>query len=324
MFVAASVQRAATPSEKPMLHFALSLLAQATPAAPSAAAPIAAPEPKPLGTAAEQAVVGADVSPDQIMRLVETYGVPVVKAIVLLVVGYIVAGWIGKVIANTCRRAKLDETLVRFLGNFVRWIVLAAVVITCLSSFGVQVGSLVAILGTIGVAIGLALQGSLSHIASGVMLLIFRPFKVGDAVTAGGQTGVVDEVSLFSTILITPDNRKIIIPNGAIVGGVITNATAFEERAVDVNVGIDAGVPVDKARELLASVATQLPGRVASKNPGVALTAMGAANTFNVGVWCKTSDVDATREKLLIACNEAIGKAGFAPAAPVALIKNVS
>jgi small conductance mechanosensitive channel len=173
------------------------------------------------------------------------------------------------------------------------------------------------------VAIGLALQGSLSHIASGVMLLIFRPFKVGDFVTAGGQTGVVDEISLFSTILVTLDNRKIIVPNGAIVGGVITNATAYAERAVDVNVGVDAGVPVEKARELLASVAAQLPGRVASKNAAVALTAMGAANTFNVGVWCKTSDADATREKLLIACNEAVGRAGFAPAVPVTLVKNV-
>ena len=103
---------------------------------------------------------------------------------------------------NACRRAKLDETLAKFLGNFARWLVLTAVVITCLSSFGVQVTSLVAILGSVGVAIGLALQGSLSHIASGVMLLIFRPFKVGDFVTAGGQTGIVFFLAILFTFLL--------------------------------------------------------------------------------------------------------------------------
>jgi len=268
-------------------------------------------------------VIGGELDTDKIMRLVETYGLPVVKAIVLLIIGGIIAGWIGKVVATTCRRAKLDETLVRFLGNFVRWIVLAAVVITCLSSFGVQVGSLVALLGTIGVAIGLALQGSLSHIASGVMLLIFRPFKVGDFVTAGGQTGIVDEVSLFSTILTTLDNRKIIVPNGAIVSGVITNATAYDERVADVNVGTDATIPIEKAREILHGVANQLPGRITAKPATCALTSMGAANTFSVAVWCKTTELDAVRERLLIASNQAIGQAGFAPAPPVALVKTI-
>ena len=276
-------------------------------------------------TSTTQPVTGEPVSMSatQITRLIETYGVPLVKAIVLLVIGYLVAGWVMKAVISACRRAKLDETLSKFLGNFARWLVLVAVVITCLSSFGVQVTSLVAILGSVGVAIGLALQGSLSHIASGVMLLIFRPFKIGDFVTAGGQTGVVDEVSLFSTYLTTLDNRKIIIPNGLIVSGVIVNTTANQQRVADVNINVDAGSDVESVRALLLRTASNIPGRVAEKPATSALTAMGATNTFNVSVWCKTSEIDAVKERLLIACNAAAASAGFAPPVPVTLVKNV-
>ncbi len=266
---------------------------------------------------------GSGLSTDQVTRLFETYGLPAVKAIALLVIGYLIAGWVTKLVANACKRAKLDETLAKFLANFSRWIVLTAVVITCLSSFGVQVTSLVAILGSVGIAIGLALQGSLSHIASGVMLLIFRPFKVGDFVTAGGQTGIVDEISLFSTFLTTPDNRNIIVPNGAIVGGVIINSTANAERMVEVPISTNPAAGVEAARALLLKTANNVAGKLPEKAPGCTLTSMSASNTFNVTLWCKTPDVDAVKERLLIACNAAIAEANFAPSAPVALVKNV-
>jgi small conductance mechanosensitive channel len=274
-----------------------------------------------LAQAANPANVTAEIS--NTVALFEKYGLPAVKAIVLLVVGLIIAGWVAGLVRKACDKAKLDITLGRFLGAIAKWAIFAAVVIMCLSSFGVQVTSFVAILGSIGVAIGLALQGSLSHIAAGVMLLIFRPFKVGDFVTAGGQTGVVDEISLFSTIINTLDNRKIIVPNGAIVSGVITNATAYEQRLVDVTVHADAGGDIERERATLLAVAQAAPGRLADRAPGVALTAMGATNAWNVSVWCKTTDVDAVRERLLIACNAAIGQAGLAPPVPVTLVKNV-
>lgn len=263
------------------------------------------------------------LSTSQVTHLIETYGVPAAKAIALLIIGYLIAGWVTKLVTNACRRAKLDETLAKFLGNFARWLVLTAVIITCLSSFGVQVTSLVAILGSVGVAIGLALQGSLSHIASGVMLLIFRPFKVGDFVIAGGQTGLVNEISLFSTILTTPDNRIIIVPNGGIVGGVIVNSTANTERVVEVQVATNPAAGVDAARALLLKTANAVQGKLPEKPAGCGLVSMGAANTFNVTVWCKTTEVDPVKERLMIACNAAIGEAGFAPAAPVALVRNV-
>jgi small conductance mechanosensitive channel len=155
------------------------------------------------------------------------------------------------------------------------------------------------------------------------MLLIFRPFKVGDFVTAGGQTGIVHEIGLFSTALDTPDNRRIIVPNGSIVSGVITNATFHDMRIADVNVQTDGAISIDSARTLLTQTAASVPGRDAAKTPAVALTNMGAANTYNVSVWCKTAELDAVKERLTIALNGAIGAKGMAPAAPVTLVKNV-
>jgi small conductance mechanosensitive channel len=287
-----------------------SVLAQTTPAAT-------------VPTGGAEASKTALFTPEGLEQLLRSYGPGVLKAIAILIIGWLVAGWVSKLVMNACRRAKLDETLVRFLGNFSRWLVLAATAISVLGEFGIQVTSLLAILGSVGLAVGLALQGSFSHIASGVMLLIFRPFKVGDFVTAGGQTGIVNEVGLFSTTLDTLDNRRIIVPNGAIVGGVITNATHHGERVADVNVQTDAAIDLDKARNLLTHTANGVQGRLAAKPAAVALTAMGAANTWNVGVWCKTSEIDAVKERLLIDLNAAIGRDGLAPTLPVTLVKNV-
>lgn len=275
----------------------------------------AVPDPAPHGR--------SGLSTETILKLVEDYGLPVLKALVLLGMGLVLANWLSRLVRMACERAKFDLTLGRFLSSSVRWLIMAAVIMMSLSSFGVQVTSLVALLGTVGVAIGLALQGSLSHIASGVMLLIFRPFRVGDFVTAGGQTGVIEEISLFSTLITTGDNRRIIVPNGSIVGGVITNSTHFTERVVDVTIQASAGESIEQERETLRAAALAVQGRLPDKLPGVALTGIGATNTWSVSIWCKTVDVDAVKERLLIACHSAIAGAKLAPAAPVTLVKNV-
>jgi small conductance mechanosensitive channel len=298
-----------------VLHAACQALVSTQAAATSPAASAPAP--------VAQATQEIAASSAQAFAMFEKYGLPAVKALALLLIGFVIAGWIAGLVRKTCDKAKLDITLGRFLGAIAKWAIVAAVVIMCLSSFGVQVTSFVAILGSIGVAIGLALQGSLSHIAAGVMLLIFRPFKVGDFVTAGGQTGAVDEISLFSTVINTPDNRKIIVPNGAIVSGVITNATAYDMRVAEVAIHADAGGDVERERATLQSVATGIKGRISDKPAAVALTAMGATNVWSVSVWCRTAELDSVRENLLIACNKAVGQAGLAPPAPVSLVRNV-
>lgn len=293
------------PAASLCVPLVLAQAAQAAPADPQAASPPPA------------------LSSDQVIALVQQYGVPVLKAVVLLIVGYWISVTIGNLVRRACDRAKLDITLGRFLGSLVRWGVLAAVVITCLSAFGVQVTSFVALLGSIGVAIGLALQGSLSHIASGVLLLIFRPFKVGDSVTAGGVTGIVNEINLFSTELDTPDNRRIIVPNGGIINAVITNATYHPVRVVDVTLQIDAGADVERVRSLLIATATAVPGRAAEKPVNATLTALAATETWTVSMWARTGELDAVRERLLIACTAAVAREKLAPAAPVALVRNV-
>jgi small conductance mechanosensitive channel len=276
--------------------------------------------PPPTAEAAQKAV---GLSAEQMQHLIETYGVPALKAIILLILGLLVANWTSSLVRAACERAKFDVTLGRFLSTVVRWLILAAVVIMCLSSFGVQVTSLVALLGTIGVAIGLALQGSLSHIASGVMLLIFRPFKVGDFVTAGGHTGSVEEIGLFSTLLTTLDNRRIIVPNGAIVSSVITNATHFPMRVADVTVQTNPARPLEETRQLIREAAESVQGRVPEKPPGVVLTGMALTNTWLVTVWCKTTEIEAVKERLLVTCNQAIANAGAAPAVPITLVKQI-
>ena len=298
-------------------------VAQTQQAADNATAKAAEVLAKDVPTTTEAAKKATGLTPEQATLLFEKYGVPFLKALVLLVIGWLLATWISGLIRKVCERAHFDVTLGRFFGNLVRWLLLAAVIITCLSSFGVEVTSLVALLGTIGVAIGLALQGSLSHIASGVMLLIFRPFKVGDAVTAGGQSGIVDEIGLFSTLLATPDNRRIIVPNGAIVSGVILNATHFDERLVDVVVQTTTEGSHEAQRAVLSKACDSVAGRITTQPAAVALTGIGATNTWNVSLWCKTSETDATKEQLLLATHAAIAAANIAPPAPIQLVKSV-
>ncbi|CAN0522344.1 unnamed protein product, partial [Laminaria digitata] len=151
-----------------------------------------------------------------------TYGINVVGALVIIVVGFMVAGWARRALERALSRSgKMDATLVRFFGSLVRYAIIAFVIIAALQRFGVEATSLVAVFGAAGLAIGLALQGTLSNVAAGVMLLMFRPFKIGDFVDIGGQAGTVKEVGLFTTELATGDNVKIIMPNGQLWGSAI-------------------------------------------------------------------------------------------------------
>ena len=152
------------------------------------------------------------------------------------------------------RRAEMDENLIGFVSGLVRFGVMAFTVIAVLSKLGIQTTSFVAVLGAAGLAIGLALQGSLANFASGVLLLVFRPFRKGDYVEAGGTAGSVQEISVFTTVLHTPDNKKVIVPNAQITGGVITNYSATGTRRVDLVAGISYGDDIPKAKEVLKRI----------------------------------------------------------------------
>ncbi len=187
------------------------------------------------------------------------YGTNIAMALIIFLIGR----WVAKLLTNGIRsvmtRSQMDEMLVKFLGNIIYAVLLTFVIIAAISKLGIQTASLVAVLGAAGLAVGLALQGSLSNFAAGVLAIIFRPYKIGDLVEVAGQTGVVEEVDVFTTVLRTPDRTKIIIPNGQIMADVITNYTNETNRRMEASVGIGYGDDIDKAREVLIEALKESP-----------------------------------------------------------------
>ena len=172
-----------------------------------------------------------------------------------------------------------------------RALILVAAVLACLGVFGIETTTFAAVIGAAAFAVGLAFQGTLSNFASGVLLLVFRPYGVGDVVSAGGQTGKVDAIGLFTTTLDTPDNRRIIVPNSAVTGGVIENISHHSTRRVTVAVGTDYGADLDAVRAVLEKMAPTLPGVLQDPAPQIFLDSLGdSCINWQVRVWCKTGD----------------------------------
>ncbi len=194
------------------------------------------------------------MQPEQWLPFVIEYGTAILLALVILYVGKIVVNRIIAVTNRVMLARGMDETLVNFICSIVRWLGLLFVTIAALSQIGVDTTSLVALIGAAGLAIGLSLQGSLANLAAGVMLIIFKPFKKGDFVEAGGAMGTVDAISIFTTVLTTPDNKEIIIPNGAIIGGNITNFSARPTRRVDMVFGVSYSDDLRKTRQILEEI----------------------------------------------------------------------
>ncbi len=183
------------------------------------------------------------------------WGTNILLAILILIIGYWIAGKVSKGVRGLGEKyEKLDDTLFRFLGSMARYVILAFVFIAVLNRFGVETTSIVALLGAAGLAIGLALQGALSNLSAGVMLLIFRPYKVGDFVDAAGKFGLVTEIDLFTTIMQTFDNQQIIVPNGQIWGQQIVNHSHHKIRGVDMRFGVSYDTDIDKARGVIEGV----------------------------------------------------------------------
>jgi len=243
---------------------------------------------------------------------VADFGLKVIGVIVLLVIAWIVAGWMKKLVARVVEKRGLDKSLGSFLGSRVRWTIIVLAIIAALGIFGVQTTSFAAVIGAAGLAIGLAMQGSLANLAAGVMLLIFRPFKADDVVSVAGETGKVNEISLFSTTMDTVQNRRIIVPNRQIFGSVIKNLTFHDIVRADVPVGVDYGASVDETRKILEAVPAKVEGALTDPAPAVVLTNLGdSALDWQVRVWCKTEDYFAVLEKATRATKLALDEAGI-------------
>lgn len=210
--------------------------------------------------------------------------------LVILVLGWGFSKTAQRLVQNAATAAKLDTALVRFFGNIARYVVLAATVIAALGSIGIETTSLLTIFASAGLAVGLALQGSLSNFASGVMLLFFRPFDLEDFVKAGGESGTVKDIGLFATTLLTPDNELIIIPNGAIMGGNITNFTRKGTRRAAISIGVDYGSDVGQVLAVLQRAAARSEHVLPDPAPAVVLVGFGASSVdYSVRVWATTA-----------------------------------
>lgn len=224
------------------------------------------------------------------------YGVDIAGAIVLLVVGWTVAGWIRRVIRRTLDRVPvLDETLKPFIANLVRYAVLIFVLIAVLNQFGVQTTSIIAVLAATGLAIGLALQGMLANVASGVMLLFLRPFNVGEYVEAGGIAGTVAEIGLFNTEIKSSAGPGLVVPNSKIWDGPITNFSRNPTRRFDIAVGIGYDDDIDGAMALLKGLLTGDDRVLDDPEPLVVVQELGdSAVIINLRAWTRSGDYGAT------------------------------
>ncbi|WP_455222346.1 mechanosensitive ion channel family protein [Kaarinaea lacus] len=241
-----------------------------------------------------------DPNVDYMNLYIIPWGINLISAIVVFVLGRWLAKLIVKALSKVMRRANVDETLINFLGNVFYVALLIVVIIAALDRLGINTTSVLAVFATAGLAVGLALKDSLSNFAAGVMLIIFKPFKVSDFVEAGGSAGTVEEIRIFSTIMRTPDNREITIPNGQIYSGTIINVTARDKRRIDLVFGIGYSDDLAKARDLIWNVINSDERILKDPEPAVALAEL-AESSVNIVVrpWVKTSDYWAVRCDML-------------------------
>ncbi|MFA7592729.1 MAG: mechanosensitive ion channel domain-containing protein [Thiohalobacteraceae bacterium] len=237
-------------------------------------------------------------------EMLQTHVIPWVTRIAVALAIFIIGRWIAlRLLSATkrlMRRGGMDGMLIDFMSNIVYFILLAIVVIATLDHLGVQTTSLLAIVGAAGLAVGLALKDSLGNVASGVLLIIFRPFRVGDFIEAAGTSGIVQAVNVFSTVLATGDNRQVIVPNGRIYGGTIINVTARPTRRIDLVFGIGYGDDIRTAKRLIGEVMAEDARILAEPAPAISLAELADSSVnINARPWVKTGDYWAVRSDLL-------------------------
>ena len=218
-------------------------------------------------------------------------GKAILMALIIFVVGRWIAGAIKNKLRSTMEKRNVDPALISFGTSIIYYVLMIAVVLAAVQQVGFQTTSLVAVLGAAGLAVGLALQGSLSNFASGVLIIMFRPFKIGDFIDAGGQAGVVQEIGVLVTVMKTPDNRKIIQPNSAIMSGAIVNVTANDTRRVDMTVGVSYTDDLDKVQNIITEILNADSRVLQDPAPQVVVAELADSSVnFNVRPWCATGD----------------------------------
>ncbi|MCH7503150.1 MAG: mechanosensitive ion channel [Proteobacteria bacterium] len=248
--------------------------------------------------------------------MVQTTGVEFVKnlagALIIFYVGRWVAGMVVRGIATVMQKNNMDKTLETFICNLVRMTLILFVIIAAVNQLGIQTTSLIAVLGAAGLAVGLALQGSLSNFASGVLIILFRPYKVGDYIEGAGVIGSVEDMQILTTVLTTGDNKRVIVPNSQIMGSIITNYSSNDRRRIDLVVGVSYDDDIDKVRdELKALVAAD--DRILD-DPACLIAVSELADSsvnFILRPWVKTSDYSAVKFSLTEAIKKRFDEVGI-------------
>jgi small conductance mechanosensitive channel len=228
---------------------------------------------------------------ESVRNFVEAHGPAGLKALVILVVGWLVAKFLKGLVRRLMVRSGVDPTLIGFCASITYMVLMVLVVVSALGKLGVQTTSFIAVIAAAGLAVGFALQGSLGNFAAGVLLIAFRPFKVGDFIEAGGTSGAVEEIQVFATTLKTPDNKAITVPNAAITGGNIINYSAKPVRRVDMVFGIGYGDDIKRAKEVIQGILTKDSRILKEPEPTIAVSEL-ADSSVNIAVrpWVKTAD----------------------------------
>lgn len=247
---------------------------------------------------------------EQVTTFGSNYAWNILGAILTFIIGKWIAHRITSLLGKLLRRQKIDETLVSFLNNISYYALMVVVLMATADQLGVDTSSFLAIFGAAGLAVGLALKDSLGNFASGIMLVFFRPFKIGDVVTAGGVTGKVENISVFNTVFITPDNQRVIVPNGQIANDVITNITANPTRRLDLVIGIGYEDNIAKAKAIFKNILESEPRILKDPAPAIVVSELADSSVnFFVRPWVNTADYWDVKfeltEKIKIALDEA-------------------
>lgn len=250
----------------------------------------------------------------------------VVTALLILFLGMLLAGWANRRITGLSRRyARLDDTLFNFLGSIARYAILAFAVIFILNTFGIRTTSLVAVIGAAGLAVGLALQGTLSNVAAGVMIILFRPIKNGDFVEVGGESGTVKDISLNFTELASLDNVQIIIPNSEVWGNTITNYSVYPTRRAQWTFGVGYGANLKQAEEIILETIKADPRSHSEPAPFIQVTNLGDSSVdFTVRFWCDAAEYFGYRADMTRKVKEALDAGGIEIPFPTRTVHHVS
>jgi len=253
----------------------------------------------------------------KIQELIVLYGLKVIAAVLILILGRLAAKILKKVIESIMIRTKVDVTLISFVGSLIYVTLMAFVIIAALEQLGIQTTSFIAILGAAGLAVGLALQGSLSNFAAGVLMIIFKPFKVGDTIEGGGASGVVEKIEIFTTILKSPDNKTIIVPNSKIGGGSIVNYNTMEQpriSLIDLPVGFNYKDAFGKIEKNILEILTGDDKILQEPAPAVAVAKFTETHVvYSVKAWTSTADYDAVSGRIMKRIKELFDNQTFLP-----------